>query len=1751
VDVIPVNTWTRGAFVGSSYSARFTVTNLDVVGHKYALGCDASTGVSCTAPYDSTPYMTAGQSWPFDASYSINVGASGTGYIQFTVNDHLKRGQVNFMIWPNVAHGVSVTPASGTGPNRGSFTNGYVASFTVRNVGTSSDTYTFSCQAPTNVTCGTVSPPSQVLASLDTTVVTVTYNVGATGSAYIGLQASNANASNTGRWNFSVVPSVGYAVAVTPDAKPIGVLTSTSASYPFTVRNTGTAQNTYTITASCSGAAIASGCTPSMTSATVPAGGTTAVSVSYASGGASTTGKITLTAKQTSDIAVKDTGWVNVATGTAQAPAVNVAGVNPGVTLERDLCLTVALSGGAATECGDLRLAHGLPAVRTMGRARAPTLVYSSAQAHPYPLVAAEVTLPAGAANPDSVEVVLHVGADSVRARWAGSAFSPGGANRLVIGWDRLNDSTGVYSYTLDVASIYPASRLSTSPAPSGELIVVNRSRSEFGAGWWLAGLERLRLDSMLWIGGDGSARVYRSAGSNVWFAAALDRPDTLKKVGTEYVRLLPAKAEVWFDVQGRHVRTVSRLKHDTTWFHRNASTGKLDSITVAPASQALRYKFAYNATSGLLDSVIAPPIGALRRATKLTKNGAQVTAIRDPDTSSVSFAYDAAYTNRVKSRTDRVGTVASYFFDAAGKVARDSLDPALAQPVIVTRVRPLESVGFLGSAARDTADAYALIDGPRTDVGDSTMLWLDRFGAPRRVRNALGQETLLARGNATFPALVTRVQAANGRVTTATYDGRGHVATSTDSGAVAVTGQPAVTRYAWNATWDAVTLIVPPERDSTVIGIDAATGHRVSQQDAGGNRADFTYYTTTGLLATAKEPGATAVMTLNYDARGNLKSTVSPLGIRDSVARDALGRDTLDVTPIDTTTTPRQYRLTKTWYNLADRVIQTQTTGPAIQYTLSSAPRDTTTITGDTLTVQNAYDREGRLTDVTTAERPTQTTTVDEHRTYDGAGRLLTKRLGSGPTTFTYDAAGNALTQRYGYGVVTATYDELNRVVRRVVPRRAYPHTDCLGHPNGPLTGTGTDCLITVPLYPNLAGDSVETPADTSVFGYDVAGNQMQADNRYAQVRRSFFPNGLLQRDTLRVRDYLDGAYGHVYALRYGYDGDGRRTRLFLPGGGDSLTYTYSPINGALAQVRDPTGHRYALTYTPAGRLDSLKAFPTASATIPGVKERRQYDADGRLVWRERRTGANALLQLDSLRVDLQGRVAQAATQSAALAHQGERTSTAYAGLGAVLASERVQTSNGVWEVEEFRPSGMGNVYYNHWRSQADSTSRRPQRSSFDAHGLLSWRRGDVAPGCNPQWYTDSLYQVGDAFPSAGGNVIRAGELHAVSGCAGYDAANQSATNSYYTLDNKLAVMQREDVRGDGGHGSWEEYWYDALGRRVLVLSRREYPLCTVGSNECFSFVQRTVWDGDQVLLEERTSGLDVVAGGAPNYGTVAYVHVGRIDQPVALLDGRVIHYNWRGLAEASSWADGSPADCELMTGNCTRIAWPAGQGVYYRRAVDLYAGQTITWIGSLPANGQDGTGQLYRRNRYYDPASGRFTQEDPIGLAGGLNLYGFAGGDPVNYSDPFGLCPPKDNVPCRDVTSEEGRKILHSAAETGQWTWTEGKEGQIPKDVPNHVGDCTDFCETAQENSGLPALDPRPSTGEFAGSSDFRPLGAGEKPQMGDVVVDNGHAGISTGQVDKQGRPRALQNGQHGTRVIPFDKDAKIYRRQVPDSP
>jgi uncharacterized protein RhaS with RHS repeats len=58
-----------------------------------------------------------------------------------------------------------------------------------------------------------------------------------------------------------------------------------------------------------------------------------------------------------------------------------------------------------------------------------------------------------------------------------------------------------------------------------------------------------------------------------------------------------------------------------------------------------------------------------------------------------------------------------------------------------------------------------------------------------------------------------------------------------------------------------------------------------------------------------------------------------------------------------------------------------------------------------------------------------------------------------------------------------------------------------------------------------------------------------------------------------------------------------------------------------------------------------------------------------------------------------------------------------------------------------------------------------------------------------------------------------------------------------------------------------------------------------------------------------------------------------------------------------------------------------------------------------------------------------GLCTQQDPIGIAGGLNLYGYANGDPVNFSDPFGLCP--EEKPDCPLLSDAGQAATEFWAE------------------------------------------------------------------------------------------------------------------------
>ncbi|EKP1748511.1 RHS repeat-associated core domain-containing protein, partial [Salmonella enterica] len=72
---------------------------------------------------------------------------------------------------------------------------------------------------------------------------------------------------------------------------------------------------------------------------------------------------------------------------------------------------------------------------------------------------------------------------------------------------------------------------------------------------------------------------------------------------------------------------------------------------------------------------------------------------------------------------------------------------------------------------------------------------------------------------------------------------------------------------------------------------------------------------------------------------------------------------------------------------------------------------------------------------------------------------------------------------------------------------------------------------------------------------------------------------------------------------------------------------------------------------------------------------------------------------------------------------------------------------------------------------------------------------------------------------------------------------------------------------------------------------------------------------------------------------------------------------------------------------------------------------------------------GLHYNLFRYYAPECGRFVSQDPIGLAGGINLYQYAP-NPLSWIDPLGLSPvsPKTVLFSQDSINavfEDGRNV------------------------------------------------------------------------------------------------------------------------------
>lgn len=171
-----------------------------------------------------------------------------------------------------------------------------------------------------------------------------------------------------------------------------------------------------------------------------------------------------------------------------------------------------------------------------------------------------------------------------------------------------------------------------------------------------------------------------------------------------------------------------------------------------------------------------------------------------------------------------------------------------------------------------------------------------------------------------------------------------------------------------------------------------------------------------------------------------------------------------------------------------------------------------------------------------------------------------------------------------------------------------------------------------------------------------------------------------------------------------------------------------------------------------------------------------------------------------------------------------------------------------------------------------------------------------------------------------------------------------------------------------------------------------------------------------------------------------------------------------------------------------------------------------------------------VYNYYRTYDPATGRYLESDPIGLAAGLNTYAYVGNMPTMYFDPFGLEPyaqdfwdnylDYDNYGATDAWNKIGGNLnktygpySNSCAARVSYGLNYGGE-PIPANVPggnrNYGGDNKRYIVSARQLRSY--LKNRWGDPDKALSTraDLRALIDSLSPDQVAVVVSQGHAAV-----------------------------------------
>ncbi len=250
---------------------------------------------------------------------------------------------------------------------------------------------------------------------------------------------------------------------------------------------------------------------------------------------------------------------------------------------------------------------------------------------------------------------------------------------------------------------------------------------------------------------------------------------------------------------------------------------------------------------------------------------------------------------------------------------------------------------------------------------------------------------------------------------------------------------------------------------------------------------------------------------------------------------------------------------------------------------------------------------------------------------------------------------------------------------------------------------------------------------------------------------------------------------------------------------------------------------------------------------------------------------------------------------------------------------------------------------------------------------------------------------------------------------------ARSSLTFSFDPADNlrigrssDTSVMLRIDAQSNrvssriDESGVVQDYAYDAAGRTTQIGRRRfEYddegrlarileqgrPIAAYAYNAFGERIRKVTYSGNERKVTYFFYDGSKLTAEADESGRITKQFVYLQDRPVAMLVDRevyALHTDWRGTPVAA-------------TDENQRVVWEASADVIGRVRVQRAAVEL-----NLRGSNQyfdDESGYHYNTYRYFDPATSRYLTPDPIGQLGGLNLYAFVAGDPVNLVDRLGL--------------------------------------------------------------------------------------------------------------------------------------------------